>query len=556
MTYEQLKIIPKHPQPHNIPTTTKYNPLKIKHKKLCKHTSVNDLLTYSIVLWHIYSCCFAITLKQKIMTKNYLLALMVLVGYVLQAQNEYVNIPDPNFKNALLEIGVDTNGDEEISFTEAETVKELSLNNKGISSLEGIEAFVNLETLRCYRNQLYSLDLSNNIHLTALQCDYNGLNNLNISNNTKLISLQCSSNGLKVLNICNNYNLEYLNCDKNNLKTIDASNNTKLTSLYTRFNSLQTLNISKSVNLKHLNCSYNQLTTLDISKNTQLTSLNCFFNNLNTLDTSKNTQLTSLKCSKNNLTALDTSKNIQLTSLTCSSNNLKTINTSKNTLLTMLHCNDNPLETLEISKSIHLNELHCNNNQLTSLDVTSNTKLKYLEFKINKVSELDLRHNPNLKKIQCDSETLRFLYIKSGTNFFNNWDNCDSPPSWDSFILNTPNIEYICADESEFECIQNELDKKGYTNCSVGTNCSLSTYETKYNTVAFYPNPVNSMLTINSKEQITAVSFIDISGRLVKNIAINSSLNANINVSNLTPGSYFVKVKTVNNTYIKRVIKK
>ncbi len=60
------------------------------------------------------------------------------------AQN--VNIPDANFKKELVgTFGCDYNGDGEIQYDEAKTLKLLLLDSKGISDLTGIEAFTNLE---------------------------------------------------------------------------------------------------------------------------------------------------------------------------------------------------------------------------------------------------------------------------------------------------------------------------------------------------------------------------------------------------------------------------
>ena len=76
--------------------------------------------------------------------------------------NPVVTIPDNNFLNALIDLGVDTNGDGKISPDEAEVITFLDVNNRSISNLTGIEKFVNLDTLYCGINQLTILDLSNN----------------------------------------------------------------------------------------------------------------------------------------------------------------------------------------------------------------------------------------------------------------------------------------------------------------------------------------------------------------------------------------------------------
>jgi len=67
---------------------------------------------------------------------------------VLNAQN--VNIPDANFKNALLthQPTIDTNSDGEIQVSEAEDYTgTISCLMKGIIDLTGIEAFVNITKL-------------------------------------------------------------------------------------------------------------------------------------------------------------------------------------------------------------------------------------------------------------------------------------------------------------------------------------------------------------------------------------------------------------------------
>ncbi len=48
---------------------------------------------------------------------------MLAMASISNAQN--VNIPDANFKNALISVGVDTNEDGEISYAECEDNKEI-----------------------------------------------------------------------------------------------------------------------------------------------------------------------------------------------------------------------------------------------------------------------------------------------------------------------------------------------------------------------------------------------------------------------------------------------
>ena len=75
-------------------------------------------------------------------------------------------IPDQNFLNALIDLGVDTNGDSIISPAEAEAITYLSISERNISDLKGIEFFINLDTLICSFNQLSSLNTVSYTHLT------------------------------------------------------------------------------------------------------------------------------------------------------------------------------------------------------------------------------------------------------------------------------------------------------------------------------------------------------------------------------------------------------
>jgi Leucine-rich repeat (LRR) protein len=71
-----------------------------------------------------------------------------------------VNIEDNNFLKALTEQGVDTDGDGFISQSEAEVITSQDVSDDSISGMTGIEAFVNLDTLKCSNNQITSLDFS------------------------------------------------------------------------------------------------------------------------------------------------------------------------------------------------------------------------------------------------------------------------------------------------------------------------------------------------------------------------------------------------------------
>ena len=83
-------------------------------------------------------------------------------------------IKDANFKAALLAIvGIDANKNGKISPAEAQAVTGFSVAGKEIASLEGIEAFTNLESLDANDNKLTTVDLSKLTHLKKLNLTNN-----------------------------------------------------------------------------------------------------------------------------------------------------------------------------------------------------------------------------------------------------------------------------------------------------------------------------------------------------------------------------------------------
>ncbi len=171
-----------------------------------------------------------------------------------------VNIPDANFKSALLDHGIgitgssisviDTDGDGEICTTEALTYTgRINVDSENISDLSGIEAFTNITQLNCGFNQLTSIDLTANNALTALNIENNQLTTIDVSSLTALT---------------------FLNLANNSLTSIDVVSNTLLTDLFLRFNQLNMVNLSTNTSLNFLYLNNNQLTSLDLTTNNQL----------------------------------------------------------------------------------------------------------------------------------------------------------------------------------------------------------------------------------------------------------------------------------------------
>ncbi len=202
------------------------------------------------------------------------------------------NFPDENFRTAVE--GFDVDDDGTLTLAELNAVTSIDVEYKSISNLKGIEHFTNLEFLNCNRNQLASLNVSNNTKLEDLVCYDNQLTSLDISQNPNLEFLDCDYNQLTSLDVSNNINLKVLLFDGNQLTSIDVSKNTQLEYLRCGGNQLTSLDLSQNTNLEGLECSENQLTSLDLSRNTKLEFLDCYENKLASLDLTQNTKLIKL----------------------------------------------------------------------------------------------------------------------------------------------------------------------------------------------------------------------------------------------------------------------
>ncbi|MDG1476101.1 MAG: T9SS type A sorting domain-containing protein [Vicingaceae bacterium] len=213
------------------------------------------------------------------MKKTLIFLTLSLTALISSAQT--TAIPDANFEQALISLGLDTLPIDGLVLTaNINTITSLNVISQSINNLTGIEDFTALDTLKCSGNGLTNLDLSQNTALTFLICSYNYLTNLNVSQNTALFRLQCGDNQLTNLNVTQNTALNHLSCWGNLLTSLDVTQNTSLTYLNCSENPLGTIDVTLNSALSYFHCRSTQLTTLDVSQNTSLTHLNCERNQL------------------------------------------------------------------------------------------------------------------------------------------------------------------------------------------------------------------------------------------------------------------------------------
>ena len=95
--------------------------------------------------------------------------------------------------------------------------------------------------------------------------------------------------------------------------------------------------------------------------------------------------------------------------------------------------------------------------------------------------------------------------------------------------------------------------QKNYICNFFSCNCPpTGTLENNNDEISIFPNPVNNILTIRGINEPTAITVLDVRGRIV----INEQLSiGNINVSNLISGIYCAKIKTNHGIITKEFIK-
>lgn len=256
------------------------------------------------------------------MKKN-ILSLIAIIAFEFAISAQNVNIPDANFKAYLLNNhNINTDSDKSnISIKEANDFNgELDIKVSHITSLTGIEEFINVHLIDCGINYLTSLDLTKNIALTTLYCYENQLTTLYLPKSNSLTYIYCGYNKLKALDVSSSTALTTLYCYDNQLTSLDISNNIALINLSCSKNQIKALDVTSNINLVSFNCSYNQLTNLDVINNTKLTKFGAHYNQITNLDISKNIALDTFSCKNNELKVLDISKNIALKYFDCTNN--------------------------------------------------------------------------------------------------------------------------------------------------------------------------------------------------------------------------------------------
>ena len=465
--------------------------------------------------------------------------MLLIISNISVAQNTI--IPDPNFEQALINLGYDTGiPDGIVPTSNINTVTFLTINNKSISNLTGIESFTSLTFLYCANNLLTSLDVSQNTLLKNLDCFNNQLSSLICSGATTLEYLNCNVNVLYSLDLSQNNMLKNLYCRGNQLTSLDLSNNTILSQLYCSSNQLTNLNLSNNTALSIVECTNNQLTSLDVTQNTALINFYCDHNLLSSLLLNGASSLDYLDCTYNLLTTIDFTQTPQLRFLYCYRNQLTSLNVSQNSILYLLNCSDNQLSSLDVTQNSELYEIFCDHNLLTSLSLSINNKAS-VDCSNNLLTNLFVS---NINTLYCDSNQLSCIKINSDTL---------------SYLSTQGNTNLFCIENNFIS--PNTILKDSWT--SLSNNCSnacssLGVNENILSNVSIYPNPSYNTINIDLREvNISKIEIYTITGQKIDMpLHKKSDETIEIDIRSLVDGVYILKiVNTVNSTEMVKFIK-
>lgn len=210
--------------------------------------------------------------------------LIYLIALQTAVHAQSTNIPDNNFEQKLIDLGVDDVLDGEVLTESIDTISSLTIPSSEITDMTGIEDFAALETLNCANNELTTLDLSFNSNIRIVNCSINELSSLNTNNCSDLEIMVCPINSLTAVDFSDNVSLITLIISQNELTALDVSNNANLVYLSCDENELTSLNVWSLEVLQTVACQENNLTTLDFSTNISLVECYVHFNNLSHLN--------------------------------------------------------------------------------------------------------------------------------------------------------------------------------------------------------------------------------------------------------------------------------
>ena len=331
------------------------------------------------------------------------------------------NFPDPNFREYMKDEW-DIDNDNKINKSLADNLSYISVSNREIKSLKGIEFFPNLQQILCDSNQIEYLDLSMNPNLDFLYCRDNRIRSLDLSHNPKLATLYCSNNELTELDLSHNPELLVASFGGNQITSIDLTKCKKLQELGCSEMNITELNISGLTDLQKISLYDTALTHLDVSSNTNLVHLSIGLSKLSNIDLSHNLKLKELFLDENQLNTLYLGNNTELTNLTCYTNHLPYLDLSNNTKLNILYTSpqDISVESYKrngewiVDLSNYIPQEYLSRVSIESKECNYNPVSGIVELPNNEINSFDYTFKCIDKKFEYDEQE---MYVEANISF-------------------------------------------------------------------------------------------------------------------------------------------
>ena len=448
-----------------------------------------------------------------------------------------VMIPDPNFEQALIDLGIDSDGiiNGQILESDALGVTDLDVNSYNISDLTGIEFFTDLEVLTVFNNNVATVDLSQNTQLTTILLALNNLTEIDLSNHSNLISLSLNDNNLNTIDLSNNLLLTQLFLNQNNLTEIDLSMLLNLQNLGLRSNAIVELDLSQNPNITTLFCDDNALVSLVVNNGNNI--------NFTNFEAQNNAELSCIQVddvSYSNTNWLNAEPQFNFDAqvtfgLDCAPTNDDCVEA---TVLTLGELTAGTTISATSSTSFP----SCQADTIVLIDVwyqftapSSGIITAIASAALNNLNVNVAIYNDcnEVQPISCDSGTVEVNNLVPGQTYYVQLWIGGNPDG--RFAQNTNQV-------GDFT-----IEVFDTTTLSIDENVALSD-------VKLFPNPAASEVNIQTPSIIDSVSLFDMSGKQVLSLNDLNTQNHKLNLQNLSKGLYLVRVKSQNTVINKKLL--
>ncbi|MCH2034455.1 MAG: T9SS type A sorting domain-containing protein [Tenacibaculum sp.] len=394
--------------------------------------------------------------------------LLILIFFPIIVFSQQTFVPDDAFEQFLISKGWDDVLDDYVLTDNIKDVTFLSMNNKGIQDLTGIEDFTSLNEIRVIGNPLQTFDLTSNVELQYLSAGSASLTSINIAGLNKIIRIIIEGSSLTTIDLSTISDLELLTIKDNTelvsinvngllklnfmsisnndkLETVDTSTNTGLTDFYVYYCAkIDNLDFANNTSID--NIIFNELGS--ISNVSIKNGLNNFY-----LESLSNPNLTCIEVSdadyvnenwsrtkitgalrfdeylefKNDCDEVSTGETITITDSNFESY-LESISVGNGIVgdglvsveltaeLTELDVSFQSISDLSgVENFTSLTTLNCSGNELTSLSVSELVNLTTLDCSYNDITALDITKNTNLVNLNCSANQLSELNTLSNS---------------------------------------------------------------------------------------------------------------------------------------------